>query len=387
MKNILRSFLVTCLVAGIFNSADAQRRMGNNLPVVRRTMPTAAPSQSAQNVRERIGRSNATSNSAPVRSFQSPSSPAPRNVVRNSASQRTLTPRTITSPTVTTRPATVTNNAVATAPQRNFTQQPAGNSNTVSQNRTQRVIRQTNNNISRQNSVARNYSRQNNINNYNTSRYRGNYYRTNYRVHPVYMYGPRYTSRPRSSISIYFGGNPYYYTDGYYYGYYDGFYRPVFPPYGLRISTLPFGYSRIFIGAAPYYYYNGIYYREFPDNNTYEVVDAPMGATVSSLPKGAKSVKVNGEKLYELNGTYYKEDRNEKGKKVYIVVGKNGEVNNSIEEQENIAPLEIGDLITELPEGSKVVTINGEELYQTPDGTFFTKELKDDTVHYKVVGK
>jgi hypothetical protein len=201
------------------------------------------------------------------------------------------------------------------------------------------------------------------------------------------MYGPRYTSRPRSSISIYFGGSPYYYTNGYYYGYYDGFYRPVFPPYGLRIATLPFGYSRFYIGPNPYYYYNGIYYREYPDNDTYEVVDAPMGATVSSLPKGAKSVKVNGEKLYELNGTYYKEDRNAKGKKVYTVVGKNGEINNSVDDQESIAPLEIGDLITELPEGSKVVTINQEQLYQTPDGTFFKQQVTDGTVEYKAVGK
>jgi hypothetical protein len=52
-----------------------------------------------------------------------------------------------------------------------------------------------------------------------------------------------------------------------------------------------------------------------------------------------------------------------------------------------MAPLGIGDLITELPEGSKVVTINGEQLYQTPDGTFFTQQVTDGTVEYKVVGK
>ena len=54
-----------------------------------------------------------------------------------------------------------------------------------------------------------------------------------------------------------------------------------------------------------------------------------MGATVSSLPEGARSVVINGESLYELNGTYYKAERDENGNDVFIVVGKNGVINNT----------------------------------------------------------
>ena len=205
------------------------------------------------------------------------------------------------------------------------------------------------------------------------------------------MTGPRYTVLPRSSISIYFGGYPYYYNDGFFYGRFGGYYEPLFPPIGIHIGVLPFGYRRIFIGANLFYYYNGIYYRRNHDRRDYEVVDAPMGATVSSLPKGAKSVVLNGEKLYELNGTYYKEDRNYKGETVYTVVGKNGEINNSNIADENVvappASLNPGDVINHLPEGSKVVTINGEKLYVAPDDTYLKEETDGEIVKYKVVGK
>jgi len=204
------------------------------------------------------------------------------------------------------------------------------------------------------------------------------------------MGGPRYSVLPRNSISIYFGGYPYYYNDGFFYGHFGGYYEPLFPPIGIRIGVLPFGYTRVFIGLDPFYYYNGIFYRHNSDRKDYEVVDAPMGATVSSLPKGAKSVVLNGEKLYELNGTYFKEDRNYKGETVYTVVGKNGEVNNSVNADENTtspAALNPGDVINELPDGSKIVTINGEKLFATPDDIYLKEERDGDTVKYKVVGK
>lgn len=216
-----------------------------------------------------------------------------------------------------------------------------------------------------------------------------NYYNNNYhsRYYPhVFMSGPRYTVLPRSFISINFGGFPYYYNDGLFYGSYGGYYQPLFPPVGIHIGILPFGYRRIFIGANLFYYYNGIYYRQYRDQNTYEVVDAPMGATVSSLPNGAKSVVLNGEKLYELNGTYYRQDSNFKGQTVYTVVGKNGEVNNT-DNNTPPASLNAGDVISQLPEGSKIVTINGEQLYVTPDDTYLKEQSDGNSVQYKVVGK
>jgi hypothetical protein len=194
---------------------------------------------------------------------------------------------------------------------------------------------------------------------------------------------------PHNFISIPFGGYPYYYYGGYFYGYYGGYYQPIFPPFGLQISVLPVGYVTLFLGGIPYYYYNGIYYRQY--DNSYKVVDAPMGAVVSSLPEGARSVVINGEKLYELNGTYYKADRDEKGNDVFVVVGKNGVINNTPIDDDNdaIAPssLRTGDTLAELPADSKIVTINGEEMYETPDNVYLKKENKNGVTLYEVVGQ
>ena len=214
------------------------------------------------------------------------------------------------------------------------------------------------------------------------------------------MRGPRFSIIPRSSVSIYFGGYPYYYYDGLFYGYYSGYYQPLFPPVGIRIGFLPYGYSTLFIGGYPYYYYNGIYYRQY--ENQYEVVDPPMGATVYNLPDCVKSVVLNGEDLYELNGTYYKEGRDSNGQLIYTVVGKNGEVNNT-EDPNNLdngddegdhslsippSTLQLGDTVSQLPENSKVVTINGEKMYVTPDNTYLKEEPNEaGVIQYKVVGK
>src|SRR5205085_1436702 len=77
---------------------------------------------------------------------------------------------------------------------------------------------------------------------------------------PIY-YGPRYYGVPRGSISITFGGNPYYYYGGSFYRPYGGYYHSIFPPVGIRIGMLPMGYIPINIGPDPYFFYNGTYYR------------------------------------------------------------------------------------------------------------------------------
>lgn len=186
-----------------------------------------------------------------------------------------------------------------------------------------------------------------------------------------FAYGPRYYNVPRGSISITFGGNPYYYYGGSFYRPFGGYYQTIFPPIGIRIGALPFGYMPVYVGPDPYYFYNGTYYRQY--DNSYEVVDAPMGAQISALPKGAKSVLVNGEKFYELNGTYYKEDRNAKGQIVYTVVGKNGEIDNS-EESPAPAGSGVGSVVPRLPADCKSITLNGEKLYVSPDNTYYRAE-------------
>ncbi|MDP4284504.1 MAG: DUF6515 family protein [Bacteroidota bacterium] len=368
MKKLFKIFFVTCLMTGIINGAEAQRSRNN------------------------VGSGN--------RENSSFTRPAP---------QRNFERRTSQGSSVFSRPAPQSNpgNTRPTTPQRNFERRtpqgssvfsrPAPQSNTgnIRPSTQQRNI-VSSQSYRRPNSVSRDNDSRYSRDNYRNDDYRYSNYRTVYGRRTVFMYGPRYNVIPRSSISIYFGGNPYYYNDGYFYGYYGGYYQPLFPPFGIRVGFLPYGYSRFYIGPDPFYYYNGIYYRQY-DDDSYEVVDAPMGASVSSLPKGAKSVVVNGEKLYELNGTYYKEDRDSKGNDVYTVVGKNGEINNTAEgdngavqgvDSAPLASLQVGDIVNQLPEGSKIVTINGEKMYATPDNTYL-KEIVGDggVVQYSVVGK
>src|SRR6185312_3340345 len=268
MKTFLKILLFSVLITGIFISADAQR------------------------TREFSGRNGGNNNS--------------RQTTR-SAPVRTFSTRT---------------------PDRNYQAlREMQRTNTRVYNSGDRMVARNDYNRYRQTEIVRNNYRTNYRTNYSYHPYSRPYYGNVYGRRTVFMYGPRYTVLPRSFISIHFGGHPYYYHSGCYYGFYDGYYMPIFPPFGLQISILPFGYSRIFIGGIPFYYYNGIYYRQY--NNYYEVVDAPMGATVSALPQGARSVIINGEKLYELNGTYYKADRDSNGNDVFIVVGKNGVINNT----------------------------------------------------------
>lgn len=227
--------------------------------------------------------------------------------------------------------------------------------------------------------------------------FRGNYGH-GYRVYrPVYSYrppiivgryaapvvfGPRYYAVPHGSLSIMFGGNPYFFFGGSFYIPFGRYYRTVMPPVGIHITMLPYGYVPIMVGPDQYYFYNGIYYRHF-DDRSYEVVDAPMGAQLSSLPKGAKSVLVNGEKFYELNGTYYKEDRDSKGRVVYTVVGKDGQINNSEETPAQPSAPKLGDKIFQLPQNSKSIMLNGEKLYVSPDNIYYRQEADGS---YTVVG-
>lgn len=221
---------------------------------------------------------------------------------------------------------------------------------------------------------------------YSFSRY--NYY---YPRRYVYVGAPRYSIMPRTFISINFGGYPYWYDGGYFYGYYNGFYEPVFAPLGIRVRILPVGYYPFYIGPSLYYYYDGVYYRKYHDSDEYEVIDAPVGAVVKSLPKGTTKVVLNGEKFYEFNGNYYKEGTNSKNEVIYTVVGKNGVINNSDEDQQDVSTIpeapQIGDEITTLPENSKQVTINGDVLYVTPDNLYLKAQTVNNTTTYKVIGK
>lgn len=391
MKAFTNVILLAVLTAGAFNSANAQRG------------------------RDNAGRGNRESNVSPQRenrSFSETRTFRQSNVSRNNSftatqrNERSFTPNR--------------SEATRSYPQRNATTRNDIIRNDIRSNRSVTVARQNNavassaynrdrmntsrsyhpngdGNYRYNNNYKYNNYKYNNYYHYNNKYYGGGYYIYNHRSY-CFMYGPHYTVIPGSYISINFGGYPYYYNSGLFYGYYGGYYQPIFPPFGIQIGVLPFGYYSFYLGGYPYYYYNGIYYQQH--DNSYQVVDAPMGASVYNLPQGAKSVTLNGEKLYELNGTYYKEDRDSKGQTIYTVVGKNGEVNNTNEGNVNgndnnnsdnadVAPssLQLGDILTQLPEGSKVVTINGEKMYVTPDDIYLKEETHGSAEEFEVVGK
>ena len=100
----------------------------------------------------------------------------------------------------------------------------------------------------------------------------------------------------------------------------------VIPPPGARINGLPPGTVKKEINGITYYYRSNTYYREREDGG-FEVVEAPLGATVSRPPLGAKLQKVDGKYYYEKDGTYYYKDIDANGNTMYIIAGKNGELN------------------------------------------------------------
>ena len=207
---------------------------------------------------------------------------------------------------------------------------------------------------------------------------------------PIVVNRPVIVTRPSYAYYPYHGVS-YRFSAGYFYRPYGAYWRPAYPPIGLRVNFLPYGYMPMYVGPSLYYYYGGSYYRRYDDNN-YEVVDPPMGATLSSLPRGAQKVIVNGEEFYELNGTYYKKTTNDKGKTVYVVTGKNGEINNSADpnavtpDQQTFAPQQ-GDIIDQLPENYKTITLNGSTYYVGPDDSYYQEIQQDGTTRFQVVGK
>lgn len=370
MKTIKKYLVLPVLAIGFLSPAVAQHgnRSSNNQS---RNSSTRQVNPSVRQSNPGISRQN---NASSTRQFRQPQSrPARQNPQTNN--------RGGVNPSISSRnrfPAS-TNNSIAQRSNRSGIQTNTGRVNNINRGGGNTVVNRGggNNIVNRGGSTTR--------------------YRTGRGGYPArYSYAPRrysysgyqrYSILPRTSISIHFGGYPYYYDRGYYYSYYNGFYEPVYAPFGIRVTVLPFGYYPFYIGPTRYYYYGGTYYRNY-GTNEYEVIDAPLGAVISDLPKGATVALVNGEKFYEFNGTYYQEGVNSKNEVVYTVVGKNGEINNTdgpLPVTDN-APFKIGELVTTLPENSRQVTIDGQVLFLAPDNSYFKEKNIDGTTWYEVVG-
>jgi hypothetical protein len=164
-------------------------------------------------------------------------------------------------------------------------------------------------------------------------------------------------------------------------GFHSGaFYRPGFgyygyPHIGFYLGVLPFGYYPFYWGSSLYYYYGGVFYSPY-DNGGYQVTAPPIGAGVPTLPDNARPIKIDGVQYYEVDGVYYKETVDDKGKKIYVVAGRDGVLNtgdNVTDPNASVAYPKVGDLVNQLPDDCRKVILNGKKYYVSPDGIYYEK--------------
>ncbi len=203
---------------------------------------------------------------------------------------------------------------------------------------------------------------------------RGHYGRP---VRAVYLHG---------GYSVPYRGLSYHYYNGLFYRPMGAYFNLVAPPIGIRINVLPYGYRRMHLGSGIFFYFNGIFYRQY--DRYYEVVTPPVGAEVTDLPEGSRMVVIDGVKYYEMNGTYFEESEGPNGEIRYTVVGKNGVLNTTPDNQTEVAPPQhdMGNTVDALPADSKPVVINGQKLYVSPEGVYYEEETDNNGTYYKIVG-
>lgn len=195
----------------------------------------------------------------------------------------------------------------------------------------------------------------------------------------------------RGALS-YRSGTGYYAGVGYHSG---AFYRPGFgyfgyPHLGFYLGVLPFGYYPFYWGSSLYYYYGGVFYSPY-DNGGYQVTAPPIGAAVPEIPSNAQAIKIDGIQYYEVDGVYYKLGTDDKGKKVYIVAGRDGVLNtaDSVTDPnatDDVAAPQVGDIVNQLPEGCHRVSLNGKKYFVSPNDIYYEKVTDPDgNVAFKIV--
>lgn len=195
-----------------------------------------------------------------------------------------------------------------------------------------------------------------------------------YRPAPRYYGGSRIVGR---GYGYGFGYRPYF---GYnrFYGNYYNYYAPYL---GLSFGFLPWGYSSFYYGPNLFYYNNGLFYQQYNDGD-YHVVEPPIGAEVKKLPRKAKQVTVDGQQYFEKDGVYYQPVTKSDGKVAYKVTGKDGDL--STGSGENGMPL-VGDVVDSLPGETRIVTLNGQKYFVSPDDVYYQELTDGDKAQYKVV--
>ncbi|MGN6180327.1 MAG: DUF6515 family protein [Mucilaginibacter sp.] len=206
-----------------------------------------------------------------------------------------------------------------------------------------------------------------------------------YRTYQGSVYGHNHPGSPyEGHYHGYLPGNTYYHYNR---GYYGTYYRPRL---GFTVGVLPYGYYPFYWGDYEYFYSDGLFYQY--DNDEYTVVEPPVGAEITTLPSDAKSIVINGQQYYEENGVYYKPITKDDGTLVYEVAGKDGELNTDDDNGDNggynmpPAP-QIGDIVQQLPQGSRRFNINGQVMFMSPDGVYYQAFVDEDgNTDYKIVG-
>ena len=97
---------------------------------------------------------------------------------------------------------------------------------------------------------------------------------------------------------------------------------------------------------------------------------------------------INGQQYYEVDGVYYKPVTKDDGTLVYEVAGKDGELNTDDSGDGNMPPApQIGDVVQQLPQGSRKLNINGQVMYMSPDGAYYQSFTdQSGNTEYKIVG-
>jgi hypothetical protein len=182
----------------------------------------------------------------------------------------------------------------------------------------------------------------------------------------------------RGRTGSYLGGTTGYHSGAFYrtgLGYYG------YPHLGFYLGVLPFGYYPFYWGSSLYYYYGGVFYSPY-DNGGYQVTEPPVGAGVPTLPDDAQPIKIDGVQYYELDGVYYKETVDDKGKKIYVVAGKDGVLNTGDEFTDPNAAVtapQVGDVVNQLPDDCRKVTLNGKKYYVSPNNIYYEKVIGPDS--------
>ncbi|MDB6063896.1 MAG: hypothetical protein JWR26_104 [Pedosphaera sp.] len=108
---------------------------------------------------------------------------------------------------------------------------------------------------------------------------------------------------PLGYETVYVGGVPYYYSDGYYYQPEASGYTEVAPPLGAGVGGLPPNAVPVSYNGQTLYYADGVCYQ--PNGNNFTITPVPIGIVVPELPPGATQAVLNGAVYYQYNGVYY----------------------------------------------------------------------------------